>query len=96
MKTSRKRVVALDGNRLGHVVGAVMATAVMAACFFYRDADAYTTATRAGWAFVVSYGATYFLARLVLRTTLFEVVEKKKQRKVALKEQAAKAREQQT
>lgn len=80
-----KRVVALDGDKLGHVVGTVVATAVMALCFFYQEVDGYTAAARVGWAFVLSYGATFFLVRVILRTTLSEFIEQDRANKESQK-----------
>ena len=60
-------------------MGVIVALVVMAICFFVQKADGYTTAIRVGWAFVVAYGATFVLIRIILRVTLFEfVVDKKK------------------
>ena len=60
-------------------MGVLVALIVMVICFFVQKADGYTTAIRVGWAFVVAYGATFLLIRIVLRVTLFEfVVDKKK------------------
>lgn len=70
-----KRVVALDGHRLGLVGGTALALAVMAACFYLRGVDAVTAATRTGWAFVAGYGAIFFLIRVILRTTLSEFIQ---------------------
>jgi len=67
-----KRVVALDGHRLGLVNGMAIALVVMAFSFFYQHVEFLTTGIRVGWAFVAAYGATFFLIRVILRTTLFE------------------------
>ena len=81
LKKASGRVVALDGDKLGAVVGAVLAIIVMALCFFMRQVDGFTVATRVGWAFVAGYGATFFLVRFILRTTLIEFVEHQKEKK---------------
>ncbi len=86
-------VIALDGHKLGHIAGALVAFAVLTILLFLRNADALTTFTRAGWSFVVAYGATYFLVRVILRTTLALLALEKQ---TALKEKRAKHREQRT
>ena len=79
IKKQSKRILVLDGDKLGHIMGVLVALVVMAICFFVQKADGYTTAIRVGWAFVVAYGATFVLIRIILRVTLFEfVVDKKK------------------
>ncbi len=80
-KQPPRRVIVLDGDKLGHVVGAIAATIVMAFCFFYQKVDGYTVAIRAGWAFVICYGATFFLVRVILRITLQEYVLEKQRQK---------------
>lgn len=70
-----KRVVALDGHRLGLISGAFIALIVMGSSFFYQQAEFMATGIRTGWAFVAGYGATFFLARVVLKTTLFEFLD---------------------
>jgi len=69
-----KRVVALDGHRLGLVNGTAIALVVMAFSFFYQQVEFVATGIRVGWAFVAAYGATFFLIRVILRTTLFEFI----------------------
>ena len=69
-----KRVVALDGHRLGLVNGTAIALVVMAFSFFYQQVEFVTAGIRVGWAFVAAYGATFFLIRVILRTTLFEFI----------------------
>lgn len=75
VKKGAKLTVALDGDKLGQIVGAMVALIVMALCFYYQKVDGYTAATRVGWAFVLSYASVFFLVRVVLRTTLFEFIE---------------------
>ena len=70
-----KRVVALDGHRLGLISGTAIALVVMAFSFFYQHVEFLATGIRTGWAFVAGYGATFFLARVILRTTLFEFLD---------------------
>lgn len=90
-----KRVLALDGHRLGLVGGTVLALAVMAACFYVRGVDGLTAATRTGWAFVAGYGAVFFLVRVILRTTLAEFIQfsesKKRKARLGRGERAAAA-----
>jgi len=69
--------VALDGDRLGPVVGFVAATVILVVCFFYREVDVPTALIRAGWAFVVGYAVTFVLVRVLLRTALTEFVSEK-------------------
>lgn len=80
-----KRILVLDGDKLGHIVGVLVALVVMAICFFVQKADGYTTAIRVGWAFVVAYGATFVLVRIILRVTLFEFVVDKKKKERSLR-----------
>ncbi len=91
----QRRVVALNGDKLGLVTGSVFATAVLALCFFYRQTDTSTAAIRAGWAFVVAYGAAFFLVRVVLRTTLYEFAQRERERRATKKRarDAAKTRD---
>lgn len=70
-----KRVVALDGHRLGLVNGMAIAAIVMAFSFFYQRSEFLATGIRVGWAFVAAYAATFFLIRVILRTTLFEFLD---------------------
>ncbi len=71
-------VIALDGHRLGHIAGAIVGFAVMTLLLALENADALTTFKRAGWSFVVSYGATFFLIRVILRTTLTQLAHEKR------------------
>ena len=84
-------VIALDGHKLGHIVGAIVAFAVLSISLFLRNADGLTTFARVGWSFVVAYGATYFLVRVILRTTLALLALEKQ---TALMEKRARHKEQ--
>ena len=84
-------VIALNGHRLGHIAGAIVAFTVLALLLMLQNADAMTTFKRVGWSFVVSYGATFFLVRVILRTTLAQLALEKR---VALKEKRERHREQ--
>lgn len=86
-------VIALDGHKLGHIAGALVAFAVLTISLFLRNADALATFTRVGWSFVVAYGATYFLVRVILRTTLALLASEKR---TALMEKRARHKEQRT
>ena len=70
-----KRVIPLNGDKLGFIGGSILATAVMIICFYFRRADGVTTAIRVAWTFVVGYGMTFFLVRTILRITLLEFVQ---------------------
>ena len=74
------RLIALDADRLGLVVGLAAAVVVMVACF-YREVPMGVIVIRAGWVFVVAYAASFFLVRLVLRTTVAEMLEDKKRKR---------------
>lgn len=71
-------VVALDGDKLGQIGGMAMAILVMAVCFFWRETDFATALVRTGWAFIAGYGGIFLFVRVVLRTTLFEMVERER------------------
>lgn len=79
----KSMVIALDGHKLGHIAGAIVGFTVLALLLVLENADALTTFKRAGWSFVVSYGATFFLIRVILRTTLTQLALEKR---VALQE----------
>ena len=76
-----KRVIPLNGDKLGFVGGSIMATAVMIICFYYQRADGVTTVMRVAWTFVIAYAVTFFLVRTVLRITLLEFVEHSRAKK---------------
>ncbi len=84
-------VIGLNGHRLGHIAGALVAFTVLTLLLVLGNADALTTFTRVGWSFVVSYGATFFLVRTILRTTLAQLALDKR---VALQEKRERHREQ--
>lgn len=86
-------VIALDGHKLGHIVGALVAFTVLSLSLFLHNADGLATFTRVGWSFVVAYGATYFLVRVILLTTLTLLALEKR---TALMEKRAKHKEQRT
>lgn len=76
-------VVALDGNKLGQIGGMTLAIVVMAVCFYWRETDASTALIRSGWAFTAGYGGTFLLVRIILRTTLFEMLEQDRAKRSA-------------
>ncbi len=84
-------VIALDGHKLGHITGAIVAFIVLTLLLALGNADAITTFKRVGWSFVVSYGATFFLIRVILRTTLTQLALEKR---TALQEKRDRHREQ--
>ncbi len=86
-------VIALDGHKLGHIAGALVAFTVLSISFLLHNADALATFTRVGWSFVIAYGATYFLVRVILRTTLALLALEKQ---TALREKRERHREQRT
>lgn len=64
--------MALDGNRLGLVCGAVIATAVMALSFFVQESNWTATAIRVGWSFVIAYALTFLLVNIIVHTQMAE------------------------
>ncbi len=87
------RTLALDGDKLGFVVGSTVALGVALVQMFLRDADLLTTLVRSGWAFLGAYAAVFFLARTILRTTLFEMLAEKESRREARRQHMRDARE---
>ena len=84
-----RKIIPLDGDKLGMIGGMVGGTFVLIiSILLYPDSIA-TTLIRVGWAFVICYGATFFLVRMILRTTLIDMVEQEK----AAKEEAKKQQE---
>lgn len=72
------RVVALDCHKLGNIAGTVVAIAVMGVVFAVQKVDWITAFMRIGWAFVIGYGATFLLVRVILRTTLYQMLQDRK------------------
>lgn len=79
-----KRVIALDGDKLGMIGGMVGAFIVLILCLLL-NVGTVTLLIRMGWGFVICYGATFFLVRVILRTTLIEMIEQEKLEKEQLK-----------
>lgn len=94
-KSSNKKVIPLDGDKLGLIGGLIGAIAVLLLSTFLNRGDLATTLIRVGWAFVICYGATFFLVRMILRTTLQEMIEQdkaqreKKKKKIVAEEETA-------
>lgn len=88
-----KKVIPLDGDKLGMIGGTIGAIIVLFVSLSVHSGDLLTTIIRMGWAFVICYGGTFFLVRMVLRTTLQEMIELEKEAKRAKQEakEAAKA-----
>ena len=80
-KKATGRVITLDADRLGHVVGALAALVVLAVCLFYQEVDGWTAALRVAWVFVLGYFGTFVFVRWVLRTALAEYVERERLKK---------------
>jgi hypothetical protein len=72
---STKKVIPLDGDKLGMIGGMIGAIIVLIMSLYFHRGDIVTTLIRVGWAFVICYGATFFLVRMILRTTLQEMIE---------------------
>ena len=72
---STKKVIPLDGDKLGMIGGMIGAIIVLIMSIFYHRGDITTTLLRVGWALVICYGATFFLVRMILRTTLQDMLE---------------------
>ena len=89
--SKKSMVIALDGHKLGHIAGAVVAFTVLTLLLVLGNADALTTFRRVGWSFVVSYGATFYLVRVILKTTLTQLALDKR---TALQEKRERHREQ--
>jgi hypothetical protein len=83
-----QRTVTLDGDKLGHVGGSVIALVVMVLCFVYQETTLETALVRTAWAFVLGYGSIFFLVRVILRITLHEFAETRQRRKEEKREAA--------
>ncbi len=79
-----KKVIALDGDKLGMIGGMVGAFIVLIICLVFH-VSTITSLIRMGWGFVICYGATFFLVRVILRTTLIEMIEQEKMEKATQK-----------
>ena len=81
----QKKIIPLDGDKLGMIGGTVGGTIVLIISFFLHTGNIVTTIIRVGWAFVICYGATFFLVRMILRTTLIDMVDQEKMAKAEAK-----------
>ena len=61
-----KKVVALDGDKLGMIGGTIGAIIVLIISLYLHPGDMWTTVIRMGTAFVICYGGTFFLVRIRL------------------------------
>ncbi len=87
------RTLALDADKLGAIAGGIVALLVALIQMFFRDADPMTTIVRSGWSFVGAYAAVFFLCRMILRTTLFEMLAEKAAKREAKREHMREARD---
>ena len=93
-KKSTRKVIPLDGDKLGMIVGLMGAIVVLLIGVFAQRGGLSSIIIRTGWTFVICYGATFFLVRMILRTTLQEMIEQEKlerEQERALKKDQAKA-----
>lgn len=94
-KTGQKRpgrpILVLDSDLLGFA-SATFVAAVAATLGFWVGQDLFTVAVRAGWSFLITYAVVFLLVHTILRTTIREMVERRKREEEARK--AAKAAEQ--
>lgn len=92
-KNKPQKIIPLDGDKLGMIGGLLGATCVLVISFLFQSGGMITTLIRMGWVFVACYGATFFLVRMILRTTLVDMIEQEKRLKQEQKdEKDAKAR----
>ncbi len=89
-------VLALDADKLGLIAAVLVATIVMGLCFL-QGVQGLEVAVRAGLTFIVTYGAVYFLVRVILRAALIEFAQmqrdRKRRKRAELDEQRAERRE---
>lgn len=76
---------------IGGMIGAII---VLIMSIFYHRGDITTTLLRVGWAFVICYGATFFLVRMILRTTLQDMLEQNNAAKNSSEEETIDEQEQ--
>jgi hypothetical protein len=76
--SARKKSIPLDGDKLGMIGGMIGAIIVLFISLFAHKGEMLTTVIRVGWAFVICYGGTFFLVRMILRTTLLDLLEQEK------------------
>jgi len=78
---TNQRVVPLDADKLGHIMGASGAVLVAFVQAFLREADPLTTLFRAGLVFVGIYTASYWLVRRFLKASLLQMIREKSERR---------------
>jgi hypothetical protein len=83
---SGRKVIPLDGDKLGMIGGTFGALIVLIMSLYFHKGDIVTTLLRVGWAFVICYGAIFIFVRIILRTTLQEMIEQKKRDAIAVEE----------
>ena len=86
-KKRQKRVVLLDSDTLGLAAGLCVAAAVTG-LGFWRGQDILTVAVRAGWTFLGTYVVVFLLVRTILRTTIREMIERRRDGESAQREAA--------
>jgi len=92
-KVSRSKLtLALNGVRLGNIAGSVCATVVMLICF-RRDVEVLETVYRVVLTYSAVFVATFFLARVVLRTALTEFLLAEKENRARRREALKSSRE---
>ena len=84
-KKRQKRVLLLDSDTLGLAAGLSVA-AVVAGLGFWRGLDLLAVAVRAGWTFLGTYAVVFLLVRTILRTTIREMLERRRQEESAERE----------
>jgi len=84
-KKRQKRVLLLDSDTLGLAAGLSVA-AVVAGLGFWRGQDILAVAVRAGWTFLGTYAVVFLLVRTILRTTIREMLERRRQEESAQRE----------
>ena len=89
-QTPKRKAIPLDGDKLGMIGGTIGAIVVLIVTMASGQSDLISTLLRVGWTFVICYGATFFLVRVVLRTTLQEMMLRKQQERIAKAEKKKK------
>ena len=86
-KKRQKRVLLLDSDTLGLAAGLSVAAAVTG-LGLWRGQDILAVAVRAGWAFLGTYVVVFLLVRTILRTTIREMLERRRDEESAQREAA--------
>jgi len=77
-KNRQRRVLLLDSDTLGLAAGLLVA-AVVAGLGTWRGLDTLAVAVRAGWTFLGTYAVVFLLVRTILRVTVREMVERRRE-----------------